>query len=260
MNNKNKRIIPIIIYMSIMGIGNYINSNILSKDRTDFEILVVSFIIQFIGALSIIYIVKKYYGWKNIGFRKINFKSIIWFIPYLILITLMMADFLKYVYISSVSFMHIMWVKIGINFIATLLVAFCEEVIFRGILLTKLKPKDSILKLMILSTFWFSIIHIVNIFMGMPLGTVFAQMIYSGLLGFSFVSLAIKLNNICPIIAFHGLWNFIGISSLSIGYKASNISSLIVILNIIVGTILWISIIKQEKNKTIHINETRKLV
>lgn len=257
MNDKNKRIITIFVYISIMGIGNYINSNILSKNRTDFEVLLVSFIIQFIGTLSIIYIVKKYYGWKNVGFSKLNFKNIIWFIPYLILIILMMADFFKYVYISSVSFTHIMWVKIGINFIATLLVAFCEEVIFRGILLTKVKPKDNILKLMILSTFWFSIIHIVNIFMGMPLGAVFAQMIYSGLLGFSFASLAIKLNNICPIIAFHGLWNFIGISSLSIGYKSSNISSLIVFLNVIIGTILWISIIKQERTETIKKN--RKL-
>jgi membrane protease YdiL (CAAX protease family) len=172
----------------------------------------------------------------------------------------MITDFLKYVYISSASFTHIMWIKLGINFIATLLVAFCEEVIFRGILLLKLKPKDSILKLMILSTFWFSIIHVVNIFMGMPLYAAFTQIIYSGLLGFSFVSLAIKLNNLCPIIVFHCLWNFIGISSVSIGYKASNISSLIVFLNIIIGTILWISIIKQERCKTITINKNRELI
>ncbi len=113
---------------------------------------------------------------------------------------------------------------------------------------------------MILSTFWFAIIHIVNIFMGMPLGAVLSQMIYSGLLGFSFASLAIKLNNLWPIIAFHSLWNFVGVSSALIGYKALNISSLILILNIIVGTILWILIKKQEKNKSIHINEVRELV
>ena len=259
MNDKNKKFVPIIIYIITMGIGNYINSNILSKNRTDFEILVVSFIIQLIGALAIVYIVKKYYGWRNIGFSKINFKSIIWFIPYLILITLILTDFFKYIYTTSESFTNIMWAKLGINFIATLLVGFCEEVIFRGILLTKVNSKDNILKLMILSTFWFSIIHVVNIFMGMPLGAVFAQMVYSGLLGFSFVSLAIKLNNLWPIIVFHSLWNFVGVSSVLVGYKSLNISSLILVLNIIVGTILWISIIKQEKNKTISINETRKL-
>ncbi len=44
MNNKNKKFVSIIIYMTTMGIGNYINSNILSKNRTDFEILLVSFI------------------------------------------------------------------------------------------------------------------------------------------------------------------------------------------------------------------------
>ncbi|HSQ90417.1 type II CAAX endopeptidase family protein [Romboutsia sp.] len=248
MNSKRIAIITMTTYISIMVIGIYITSNILPYNYNDFEISISLLMTQFIATLIIIYVVNKFYGWENAGFKKIEFNNLIWFLPYIFLIVDMLYHFSQNIYLKYISFNSYTWITLIIIFIGTLLVGFSEEVIFRGILLNSLKSEGSILKAMTLSSVGFSIIHIVNIFSGMSLLEVCIQIIEAILLGFSFASLAIKLNNIWPIIIFHAIWNFIIISSNVIGSKVPNISILCTPLNIIIGAILWISIIKYEKN------------
>ena len=78
-----------------------------------------------------------------------------------------------------------------------------------------------------------------------------AYVIYSSLLVSTFVALAIKLNNICPIVIFHVIWNFILMVSSSINVEISKVALLCNPVNIIIGAILWIIIIRNQikKNK-----------
>lgn len=248
MNSKKIAIHTMITYISIMMIGTYITNNILVHTYNDFELLISSLMTQFIATLSIIYVVKKFYVWKNVGFDKVRFNNLIWFAPYTALIVDMIYHFSENIYLKYTSFNSYTWITLIITFIGTLLVGFSEEVIFRGILLNSLKTEKSILKAIVLSSVGFSIIHIVNIFVGMSLTEVCIQIIETILLGFSLASLAIKLNNIWPNIIFHSIWNFILMSSNIIGSTVPTISVICTPLNIIIGTILWISIIKYEKN------------
>jgi len=248
MNNKKTAIITIFTYISIMAIGKYITSNILAYNYNDFKMLISSLITQFIATLSIIYVVKKFYGWENVGFDKIRFNNLIWFAPYIFVIVDMVYHFSKNIYLKNISFNSYTWITLSIIFIGTLLVGFSEEVIFRGIVFNSLKSEEPILKKIVLSSVGFSIIHIVNVFTGMSLLEVGIQIIDAILLGFAFSSLAIKLNNIWPNIIFHFIWNFIVISSNVIGSSVPNISVICTPLNIIIGGILCTSIIKDEKN------------
>ena len=75
------------------------------------------------------------------------------------------------------------------------------------------------------------------------------NVIYSSLLGFSFVALAIKLNNIWPVVIFHVIWNFILMASSLIGVEVSKVSLLCNPLNIIMGVILWTIIIRDQRKK-----------
>jgi membrane protease YdiL (CAAX protease family) len=229
-------------------IGTYIINNILVYVYNDFEVLISSLIAQFIATLSIIYVVKKFYGWQNVGFNKIRFSNLIWFVPYIFLIVHMIYNFSENVYLKYTSFNNYTWIKLITIFIGTLLLGFSEEVIFRGILLNSLKSEKSILKAIVLSSIGFSIMHILNVFVGKSLVEVCIQIIETIILGLSFASLAIKLNNIWPNIIFHSIWNFILISSNVIGSSVPTISVICTPLNIIIGTILCVSIIKYEKN------------
>ncbi len=248
MNSKKIAIRTMIIYISIMMIGTYITNNILGYIYNDFEVLLSLLMTQFIATLSIIYVVKKFYGWQNVGFNKIRFNNLIWFAPYMFLIVDMVYYFSENIYLKYTSFNSYTWITLIIIFIGTLLVGFSEEVIFRGILLNSLKSEKSILKAMILSSVGFSIIHIVNVFVGMSLVEVCIQVIETIILGFLLASLAIKLNNIWPNIIFHSIWNFILMSSNVIGSSVPTISVICTPLNIIIGAILWKSIIKYEKS------------
>ena len=96
----------------------------------------------------------------------------------------------------------------------------------------------------------FSIAHITTIFMGKSLRIeAIINVIYSSLLGFSFVALAIELNNIWPVVIFHVIWNFILMASSLIGVEVSKVSLLCNPLNIIMGVILWTIIIRDQRKK-----------
>lgn len=248
MNSKKIAIRTMITYISIMMIGTYITNNILVHIYNDFGVLISLLMTQFMATLSIVYVVKKFYRWENVGFDKIRFNNLIWFAPYIFLIVDMVYHFSENIYLKYTSFNSYTWITLIIIFIGTLLVGFSEEVIFRGILLNSLKSEKSILKAIVLSSVGFSIIHIVNVFAGMSLLKVFIQVIETILLGFSLASLAIKLNNIWPNIIFHSIWNFILMSSNVIGSSVPTISVICTPLNIIIGAILLKSVIKYERN------------
>lgn len=240
----------IICYLLIMIIGLGITNSFLSTIKNGLGEMIGLSITQLLSSGYIIYMVKRFYGWNNVGFNKINIKNMIWFVPYILIIVAMMYTFIKGFYQNVTLIDKSIWIVLIITFIGTSAAGFSEEVIFRGMLLNMLKYKKSIIIPMIISSVGFSIIHITTMFMGISFIDAIVRVIHSSLLGFSFVAIAIKLNNIWPIIIFHVLWNFILMASQVIGIEVSTASLICNHLNIIIAIILWtLIIIEQRRNR-----------
>ena len=237
----------IMIYILIMIIGEIIiNSNLIILDYNLDNLISIS-IIELISSGYLLYIIKKFYIWEDIGFSKINKKNLIWFVPYIFILIPMIYTFIEGIYKNISSFDSITWISIFMILIGTITAGFSEEVMFRGMLLNDLKNKISLKNAMIISSLGFSILHITTIFSGKTLIEALANVIVSSLLGFSFAPLAIILNNILPLVIFHILWNFIIIASSTVGISISKVYLFCNPINIIISIILWIIIIKKQK-------------
>lgn len=250
MNKKKIAIFTTIIYVIVLGSGLYLYSWFAGNKVDEIEKLLVSLISQIMAVICIVYIVNKHYGWKNVGFRRIKLKNTIWFFPYIAILVPMVWEFLINTFKNAASFSASTWAGLFITFLGALSVGFSEEVIFRGIYLESFKSDKTVIKAMIISYLGFSVFHIVNLFLGNSFAQVFITIIVSSLLGFSFIALAIKLESIWLNIIFHTTWNFILISSQTLNFSVSKTSGLISEVNILVGSILWLMIIKKEKTKT----------
>lgn len=262
MNKKKAAILTISGYLIVMIIGVFASNlilNLIGGVRVDGmhineNNIISKLIIQIPPTIFILYFINKYYGWKNIGFSKINEGGLIWCIPYVIVMVFMSSKFILEILKNIQSFTTMTWITIICTFIGAFLAGFSEEVIFRGVFLNSFKTRRSAIGAMILSSLGFSIMHITTIVMGIPLLDVIARVINSSLLGFAFVGLVIKLNNIWPIIIYHVIWNYIIMVSSAIGLEISSITSICNILNLIMAIILWIIIIKDElhRNKFVY--------
>lgn len=211
--------------------------------------LILTFAIQMIAALYISNKVNKFYGWKNIGFGNIQKQNLFWFLPYVIIIGNMSYTFLVSIYQNSSKYDISIWFSLFFILIGTILSGFCEEILFRGILLNTYKKQNSLIQGMIFSSIGFSIFHITVVFVGKSFFSAIFNVIYASLLGFAFVALTLKINNILPLIIYHCLWNYILIASEMLNISLSKASYYNNILNIIISIILWIYILYKEKSK-----------
>lgn len=238
----------IFFYLAIQIVGILFN-NYLNIQTNSFVYLISNFLIQILVAIFIIYNVSKFFRWKDIGFGKIHNRNLYWFLPYMFIILSMLYTFLISIYQNIQSYNSSIWISLFLIFIATTLSGFCEEVLFRGILLNTFKKENSLIKGMIISSIGFSIFHITTVFIGKSLFLAISNVIYASLLGFAFVALSLKINNIWPLIIYHSLWNYILIISDMLDISLSQASYYNNFLNIAIAIFLWIDILRKEKNK-----------
>lgn len=235
-------------YLLLMSISVFILTLIIRDSDGSLIQQTLQVILQVICSTYIIYIVIRFYGWDNVGFRKINKKGLIWFIPHMFIIIAMMYTFLKGIYLKLPFLNNEIWLILLMNFIGCLLAGASEEIIFRGIMLNSFKNKQSMVKSMMIGSLGFGVIHIGTVLVGSPLIDALAGAIRSCLLGFALVTLTIKINNIVPAIIFHVLWNFILMSSNLVNIEISRFYMLGNPINIAIGVILGIIVIREHKH------------
>lgn len=90
--------------------------------------------------------------------------------------------------------------------ITTALTALEEEIRFRGVLLQSLLPFGPLLAAT-LSSLFFGLAHLTNIFTHSPLPVVLAQVVGAFLLGFGFAACRLRTGTIWPLILFHALYD-----------------------------------------------------
>lgn len=259
MSKKKAAIISILGYLVTMGMGTFIGnvvttllgSNVLGTMNMNQSNIIYKLIIQIPPTLFILYMIKKYYKWNEIGLSSsIEIKNLLWFLPYLIILVFMGSKFIEEFYKNISAYGIGTYILIIFIFVGTAMAGLSEEVIFRGIFLNSFKSEKSIIWPMLISSIGFSISHITTVVMGNSLLEALTTVFYSSLLGFAFVGLAIKMKNICLLIIFHILWNFILMASQTLNLQLSISVGICNILNIFMAIILWfIIIIKYKKCK-----------
>lgn len=230
-----------IAYIATMGIGMFIMNNIFNYTYNDPKMVNIIFVVEIILCGITIFSIQEFYSWKDVGFKKINLKKIGWFTPHIILMSMMTSMLFKNILENFDNITTSQFMLIGVVAITTLLVGFSEEVMFRGILLHSFANKGKVYTGFLVSAVLFSLLHSVNVFGGMSTSEMVTQLFGSFILGFLFAPLAIKLNNIIPLIIYHWLWDFTLITSNVIGKSPGFLPVVAMILNIVIGLLLWIN-------------------
>jgi hypothetical protein len=186
--------------------------------------------------------VTRYFGWQAIGFRSLNRKQLLWFLPSIILLIAMWVVCLSG--FGQTSFSDFQWQLFAVSGFTTLLVGIGEEIMYRGIVLHAFLTTNRVRWAMFVSAIAFSLLHAVNVFGGMPLRDAPVQLILTFMYGFLLAPLILKLNNIVPMILFHWLWDFVlftaPLLSEQINSNVNSIALLNIPIEIVVGTVLWL--------------------
>jgi uncharacterized protein len=88
-----------------------------------------------------------------------------------------------------------------------LLVGFCEEITYRGLLLTSLRSKLSDGWVCILTSVIFGLIHGSHIMLGQDISTTISQFFFAALMGFSLYMVRRVTGSLIWAMLLHGLWD-----------------------------------------------------
>ncbi len=219
-----KNYIILSIYFIIMGLGLFICKNFLNTpyDAANFSEKFLPFMIL----LSILVI---YYGFRHksrLTLSKINGSSYI---------------LSAFIFVPVVGFGIYSIIK-GFNFnlafliliVDTALIGVAEEGMFRGILLGGLVRKIHPVWAILISSLFFSMLHVLNILGGLAFSEVINQMTSTFIMGMFLGAMYLDTKNIMFPIIFHSLWDYILLSQ-----SLANISFIpLLLIGINVGEII----------------------
>lgn len=243
------------IYTAVMGLAMFYMKTFRGITYGEPEMMTVFWIVLLGLNLLNVFWVTRYFSWQTIGFRSLDRKQLLWFLPSIAVLIAMWVVCLSG--ISRTSLSAAQWQLFAVAGFTTLLVGIGEETMYRGILLHAFLTTDRVRWAMLVSAIGFSLLHAVNVFGGVPLLGVPMQLIMTFLFGFFFAPLMLKLNNIMPLIIFHWLWDFVLFAAPLAGEQAQASVSTIAFLNIpieiIVGIVLWLQIKKVPERAIAHL-------
>ena len=233
-----------VLYTVIMGIGMFYMKTFLGITYGQPEMMnLFWFILIILNVINVFWVIR-YFGWQAIGFRPLDRKQLLWFLPTIIVLIAMWVVCLTG--LSKTSLSAAQWQLFAVAGFTTLLVGLGEEIMYRGIVLHAFLTTSRVRWAMLVSAITFALLHAVNVFGGVPLLAVPMQLVLTFLWGFLFAPLMLKLNNILPLIIVHWLWDFVLFVSPLMGEQVHLSVSTIGLLNtpieIIIGIVLWLQI------------------
>lgn len=151
---------------------------------------------------------------------------------------------------GTCTFAQVSIAKILLFVLYCTLVSTFEEFIFRGVLFPSLlscfnKNKKGLINAMVLSSLFFGLVHILNLFSGAGVAETIIQVGYSTLIGGLCVFVFVKTYNILCSVLIHGVYNFCGLlfnSTIGLG-NGVFFDTATVIITIIIGFSVGIFVI-----------------
>ncbi len=203
------------IYVALIAFGTFVVSNWV-RPGADIALLWTGlFAVQAVGAGYVVGAVRRGLQWRAIGFDRIDWRALVWLTPAVILlITMGRSVVLQTPLAVFTAVPAAVWALV----VATpFLIAFAEEVVFRGILLRGAMVGATVLRAIMISTSAFALAHLINGLAGQEAVNTLLQTAFAFLVGLSLAPLALRIGNLWPLIIWHWLWNIVVLVSQIIG-------------------------------------------
>jgi membrane protease YdiL (CAAX protease family) len=152
----------------------------------------------------VIFLLGSLWWWREAGFKQsVTWRRLLAYLP-LLLVPVLVA--------ASSGFQAAPANQVIGFAILTLMVGFAEESLLRGVVLRALVP-GGVLRAVLLSSLFFGLGHLVNIWQGASPFTTIVQVLYSFFLGIGFAGARLYTGTIWPAIVVHALIDFVDIAS-----------------------------------------------
>lgn len=179
-------------------------------------------------------------NWKKVGFHLLN-KSYLWWLAIpAILILASWIELLPALKIMTKA----QWSLFALLTFTHALVGFSEELVYRGFVLRSFLTKYPVWLSMLLSAVLFSLLHSVNVLAGLSAEGMIVQLVVTFILGLFYAPLAIKLNNLLPLMLLHWQWNVVVFTSELVATDLSYIG-IFLIFQIVAVIPLWFLVLKR---------------
>ena len=168
--------------------------------RTIAAVVTQGFAIQFAFASALLVGAAALLRWPDLGFaRPRTDRLAVLLLPGLYLAVIAAAVIA--VGLPPVPVLLILLVNVALG-------AFSEEVMFRGFLYAGLRDRLSIWPSILLTTFLFGIVHVLNAVLIGNVSAAIYQSLAAMMSGLMFLAIRLRLQSIWPAILFHGAWNY----------------------------------------------------
>ncbi|SIT84890.1 hypothetical protein SAMN05421665_1945 [Yoonia rosea] len=198
-------IMTAVAYTAIIAVGTaYIF--VLRQEPISLEIALLSLLpVQLIAVFMCAAVVVRFADWRAVGFGRVQWSGLLWFLPSWVVLAVMGAGIAQALTAQMMAGLG----AFGITLLAvtTFLVAFGEEIVFRGVLLRGAITRLAVPAAMFLSALSFGLFHWVNRIAGQGASETSLQVLFAFLVGFFLAPIAIRVGNLWPLIIWHWFWN-----------------------------------------------------
>ncbi|WP_214723108.1 type II CAAX endopeptidase family protein [Exiguobacterium sp. s143] len=209
--DKRNTVVSATVVFIIMGIVMAVSAFGFGIRYGEPELLRIAIFGEVVTAIFLVWYIRRHATFAAVGFSKLQSRGLIWYIPLLLIVLVQVGLIVNALFTSSISSSALQLV--GIVFLTTLFVGFNEEVLFRGIILRYLKPNEHPYRAVLISALLFSSFHLLNLIALIPPAAMLFQLANTFVFGVFLAIIALKLNNLWPLIIFHALWDFANIAA-----------------------------------------------
>ncbi|BES64936.1 hypothetical protein SANA_13750 [Gottschalkiaceae bacterium SANA] len=224
------------LYVGVMGLGMYVMYHIFGISYDSPNIAKVLIYVEV--ALTAIAVGVNNHFFNNAGFKKLDPKGLKWFIPYFIILAVILA---LIIFTADREKGFNIWLTVQI-LVTTLLVGISEEVMFRGIVFHTFLENGNVKRAIFISAIAFALLHSVNVLGGLPLAGMLYQLFSTFVFGMIFACLAYKMKNLTLLIVYHWIWDFALVSSSVMHTSIGIITSFASVFGLVYALILLKSI------------------
>jgi membrane protease YdiL (CAAX protease family) len=203
MNGLWLSLVAVAVYMGTIGAASL---SFAPTDASSLYDLLVALLPYHLAADVFVLCIATYLGgMAPNGFGTLRWKGVVWLLPAWLVLAAMYANIIG-------VFQTIGWPKLettgwALLFAVPLLIATGEETMFRGVLLRQGMKQMSVTRAMVLSTVLFGLLHLIGGVFGQGVGGTTQHVLFTLLVGFFLAPIAVRTQNLWPLIIWHWLWN-----------------------------------------------------
>lgn len=198
-------IMAAVVYTAIIAVGTAYVFVMRPEPSTLRFALLLLLPVQLMAVLFCTALVMRYAGWRSVGFGRLEWSGLLWFLPSWVILAVMAVGIVQALTAQTISGLGAAGIMLLI--VTTFLIAFGEELAFRGILLRGAMTRLALPLAMFLSAFSFGLFHFVNRLAGQGASETSLQVLFAFLVGFFLAPIAIRIGNLWPLIIWHWFWN-----------------------------------------------------